>query len=114
MRLSRTIAALLALLATQPAAAQLRIALDRPAAADGGELMHDSRVLPVYGRVEGGPVSRVLVNGQPATQASRDLFVEGLEERSTPFRATLSLEPGATEVTVEAEGEAPLPGSIQP
>ena len=105
MRLSRTIALLLALLAPYPAAAQLHIALERPAVADGGALHHDSQVLSVQGRVEGGPLRQVLVNGQPATQASRDLFVEGLEEDSTPFRAALSLAPGTTEVQIEAEGE---------
>lgn len=105
MRFSWPAALVLVLLAMQPAAAQLRIVLDRPAVADGGTLTHDSQVLPVFGRVEGGLVRQVLVNGQSATQASRDLFIEGLEEHSTSFRATLSLEAGATEVVVEAAGE---------
>jgi len=85
------------------AAGALEIAVFEPSAYDGDTIIHDSQTLRVQGEVSGdAEVMEVTINGRPATMATRDLVVEGLEEEGTPFRGVLTLSGGDNAIEIRA------------
>ncbi len=89
-------------LATAPVVA-IDIVVTDPSVYDGDTIAHDGSTFRLAGEVFGGmDIQEVTINGKPASMATRDLVIEGLEEEGAPFRGIVQLSGGDNAVEIKA------------